>query len=48
MTPEEALNLLDNVTAIINGNRQDHENIKVAVAVLAELVEANKKKVEKK
>lgn len=36
MTPEAALLMLDNLTRRVNGNREDHENLKAAIAVLAD------------
>ena len=35
MTPQEALQLLDNVLAGVNGTRADHAKIQEAVNVLA-------------
>lgn len=36
MTPETALLMLDDLTRRVNGNRDDHEKLKAAIAILAD------------
>ena len=38
MTPEQALNVLANATAMIQANRQQHQEIAAAMNVLAALI----------
>lgn len=38
MTPQEALQLLDNVAAAVSVSRQDHARLQQAVTVLAEAI----------
>lgn len=44
MTPEQALQLLDQVAQNVAGTRKDHEAIMMASNVLYEFIEANKPK----
>ena len=38
LTPQEALNLLDNVCAQVSGNRTDHVRIQQAIQILQEAI----------
>lgn len=44
MTPEQALQLLDNAASIANGTRKDHDLVKEAVATLSRLIDSSKPK----
>jgi RNase P/RNase MRP subunit POP5 len=38
MSPKEALAVLDQIASVVQVNRQDHQNIQMALMVLTELV----------
>jgi len=41
MSPQQALELVDKVSALINGTRQDHINLQMAISVLRSVVAQN-------
>jgi hypothetical protein len=43
MTPEEALNILDQAASMAPGNRRDHATIQQATAAMKRFIAENKK-----
>lgn len=41
MTPKEAIDILDQVVATVNANRETHERIQLAVSIVKNFIKAN-------